>query len=337
MLADLPTLKHVILVGGSDGGTESDAMIKAASPDYEIPPTDPQELSTLHFTSGTTGSEGGDARARGGGRAPGLGTLRSRSAARLHLLVHGRSRLGHRDILRHHRPLDSRLHQLSDEEEFDAERWYKILAEQKVNVWYTAPTAIRMLMKAGARSRQGLRPVKPALYRQRRRAAQSGSRGLGEQALGLPIHDNWWQTETGGIMIANFAAMDIRPGSMGKPLPGIEAAVVRHNDGRRRGGQRAGCRGRVRVAAWLAVDVPRLPPRGARYQKCFSDGWYLTGDLAESDADGYFWFVGRADDVIKSSGHLIGPFEVESALMEHPAVAEAGVDRQARPDRSARW
>jgi acetyl-CoA synthetase len=148
----------------------------------------------------------------------------------------------------------------------------------------------------------------------------------GREAFGLPFHDNWWQTETGAIMIANFRAMAIRPGSMGRPVPGIEAAIVR----------RTGAAG---VEVVEAADVTgELALRSgwpsmfrgylgdeARYRKCFAGGWYLTGDLARRDGDGYFWFVGRADDLIKSAGHLIGPFEVESVLMEHPAVAEAGV------------
>jgi acetyl-CoA synthetase len=148
----------------------------------------------------------------------------------------------------------------------------------------------------------------------------------GMEAFGLPIHDNWWQTETGGIMIANYLSMDIKPGSMGRPLPGIEAAIVRKT------GEAS-----VEVVAEPGVQGELALKRGwpsmfrgylndeARYRKCFAGEWYLTGDLAKQDRDGYFWFVGRADDVIKSSGHLIGPFEVESALMEHPAVAEAGV------------
>jgi len=148
----------------------------------------------------------------------------------------------------------------------------------------------------------------------------------GAEAFGKPFHDNWWQTETGGIMIANYLSMDIKPGSMGRPLPGIEAAIVRKT------GEAS-----VEVIAEPGVQGELALKRGwpsmfrgylndeARYRKCFAGEWYLTGDLAKRDSDGYFWFVGRADDVIKSSGHLIGPFEVESALMEHPAVAEAGV------------
>jgi acetyl-CoA synthetase len=148
----------------------------------------------------------------------------------------------------------------------------------------------------------------------------------GREKLDLTIHDNWWQTETGGIMIANFAASDVRPGSMGRPLPGIEAAIVRRNDD-----------GTVTLIENPEIDgelalKPGWPAmfRGylhdqKRYDKCFVDGWYISGDLAMKDADGYFWFVGRADDIIKTAGHMVGPFEVESALMEHPAVAEAGV------------
>ena len=146
------------------------------------------------------------------------------------------------------------------------------------------------------------------------------------EALGLPMHDNWWQTETGGIMIANFASQEIRPGSMGRALPGIEAGIVRRGTGETVEQLRE-----PDAVGELALR-PGWPSmfRGylhddERYRKCFAGGWYLSGDLARRDADGYFWFVGRADDVIKSSGHLIGPFEVESALMEHPAVVEAAV------------
>jgi acetyl-CoA synthetase len=129
-------------------------------------------------------------------------------------------------------------------------------------------------------------------------------------AFGMPIHDNWWQTETGGIMVANTVAMDVKPGSMGKPLPGVEADVQNGE--------------LVLRAGWPSMFRGYLG-QDERYRKCFADGWYHTGDLAKRDEDGYYWFVGRADDVIKSAGHLIGPFEVESTLMEHPAVAEAGV------------
>jgi acetyl-CoA synthetase len=148
----------------------------------------------------------------------------------------------------------------------------------------------------------------------------------GKEAFDLPIHDNWWQTETGGIMIANYPAMDIKPGSMGKPLPGIEASIVKRQiDGAVVEILEPDIEGELALRpGWPSMFRAYLNNE-ERYNKCFSSGWYFSGDLAKRDADGYFWFVGRADDVIKSAGHLIGPFEVESALIEHPAVAEAGV------------
>jgi acetyl-CoA synthetase len=148
----------------------------------------------------------------------------------------------------------------------------------------------------------------------------------GLKALGLPIHDNWWQTETGGIMIANFPAMEIRPGSMGRPIPGIEAAIVQRIDKDSVNViQDAGVQGELALrSGWPSMFRGYLHD-AERYRKCFAGGWYLSGDLAMRDADGYFWFVGRADDIIKTSGHMVGPFEVESVLMAHPAVAEAGV------------
>jgi acetyl-CoA synthetase len=222
-------------------------------------------------------------------------------------------------------PLSHGITSIIDEAEFDAERWYRTIQEQKVTVWYTAPTAVRMMMKAGTEiirkyDLSSLRfissvgePLNPEAV------------VWGEGAFGLPIHDNWWQTETGGIMIANYPAMEIRPGSMGRPLPGIEAAIVqRQKDGS--------------VKELKAEEVGELALRPGwpsmfrgylheeeRYRRCFAGAWYLTGDLAKQDADGYFWFIGRADDIIKTSGHMVGPFEVESALLEHPAVAEAAV------------
>jgi acetyl-CoA synthetase len=212
-----------------------------------------------------------------------------------------------------------------DEAEFDAERWYRILEAEGVSVWYTAPTAIRMLMKGGAAL------AKQRAYPRLRFIASVGEPlnpeavWWGTEAFGMPIHDNWWQTETGGIMIANTVTMDVKPGSMGKPLPGVEAALAQRDaSGFRLVEQTDKDAELVLRAGWPSMFRGYLNEE-ARYRKCFADGWYFTGDLAKRDADGYYWFVGRADDVIKSAGHLIGPFEVESALMEHPAVAEAGV------------
>jgi acetyl-CoA synthetase len=219
-----------------------------------------------------------------------------------------------------------------DEAEFDAARWLSILESEGVNVWYTAPTAIRMLMKAG-----------PALFAGRRFPALRFVASVGEplnaqavwwgiDTLGLPIHDTWWQTETGGIMVANAVADDIKPGSMGRPLPGIVAHVVRQRAGEPREViETPDTVGELALeAGWPSMFRAYLG-QPERYRKCFAGNLYLSGDLVRRDADGYYWFVGRSDDVIKSAGHLIGPFEVESVLMDHPAVAEAAVIGVAHP------
>jgi acetyl-CoA synthetase len=212
------------------------------------------------------------------------------------------------------------------EAEFDPQTWYGVLERERITVWYTAPTAIRMMMKLGAEALQGVDLSALRFMASVGEPLNPEAVVWGLQAFGRPFHDNWWQTETGGIMVSNYAAMDIKPGSMGKPLPGITAAVVRRlADGHVEPIEAPDVDGELALRTPWPSMMRGYLHEDERYRKCFADGWYLTGDLAHRDADGYYWFVGRADDVIKSAGHLIGPFEVESALMEHPAVAEAGV------------
>jgi acetyl-CoA synthetase len=336
----LPGLRHVLLAGDSAEIAELPetidlrARMARASDSFQIAATAPEEMALLHFTSGTTGTPKGAVHVH-------EAVVAHRATARMVLdlragdvfwctadpgWVTGTSY----GIIA---PLTLGVTTIVDEAEFEADRWYRTLQDHGVTVWYTAPTALRMLMRVGADvaheyDLSALRfvasvgePLNPEVVL------------WGREAFGMPVHDNWWQTETGGIMIANYRSMDVRPGSMGRPLPGVEAAVAVRDEN----------------------DEPVLAPDGTlelagtgdegelvlrpgwpsmfrgylgedeRYRKCFAGGWYLTGDLVRRDADGYFWFLGRGDDVIKSAGHLIGPFEVESALLEHPAVAEAGV------------
>jgi acetyl-CoA synthetase len=337
----VPTLDHVLLVGDREEIAEIPhvedfhVLIEAASDPYEIAATAPEDMALLHFTSGTTG-------------AP-KGAVHVHEAVVAHRET-GRTVLDLRPgdvfwctadpgwvtgtsygIIA---PLTLGATSVVDEAELEVDRWYWILQDQRVTVWYTAPTALRMLMRAGAEvaheyDLSALRfvasvgePLNPEVV------------VWGEEAFGMPVHDNWWQTETGGIMIANYRSMDVRPGSMGRPLPGIEAAVAWRDeddnpvlapDGTLELVDDPGDQGELVLRpGWPSMFRGYLGEE-ERYHKCFLGGWYLTGDLVRRDADGYFWFVGRGDDVIKSAGHLIGPFEVESVLLEHPAVAEAGV------------
>ncbi|HSD87837.1 MAG TPA: acetate--CoA ligase [Kofleriaceae bacterium] len=324
----LATLRHVIVI---DDGHEQPpdtldwaTLMAAASDELEVPATPPETTALLHFTSGTTGRPKAAIHVHGA-------VVAHHATAKMVLDLHpddvfwctadpGWVTGTSYGLIA---PLVHGVTCVVDEADFVAERWYELLERERVTVWYTAPTAIRMLMKAG-----------PELARKHDlshlRVAASVGEALhadavvwGADVLGVPFLDNWWQTETGGIMVANLPCMDVRPGSMGKPLPGIEAGIVFVSKD-----------GHVSELPDDSVGQLALRPgwpsmfRGylheeARYAKCFSGGWYLTGDLAKRDGDGYYWFVGRSDDVIKSSGHLIGPFEVESALLSHRAVAEA--------------
>jgi acetyl-CoA synthetase len=336
----LPELRHVLLtdVGPDDAPPEGTASLPAlmasASDNWEIPPTDPEQLALLHFTSGTTGTPKGAmhvheavvCHAHTGRVALDLqpgdtfwctadpGWVTGTSYGIIAPLVHG-------------------VTSIVDEGDLQPDRWYGILQDQRVDIWYTAPTAVRMLMRSGAEVAREYdlgrvrfiasvgEPLSPEAVR------------WGVEAFGQPIHDNWWQTETGGIMIAGVRSRPVKPGSMGRPLPGVDATILRRADD---GTILLDADGAALEAAPGEQGELALRPgwpsmfRGylgqpERYARCFAGGWYLSGDLARRDEDGDYWFVGRGDDVIKSAGHLIGPFEVESALLEHPVVAEAGV------------
>ncbi len=332
----LPGLRHVLVAGGpaeeGPGVHDLGALMAAAAGPAPVAPTRPETPALLHFTSGTTGTPKGVVHVH---EAVVAHHATARSALDLHPgdvfwctadpgWVTGTSY----GIVA---PLVHGVTSVVDEGEFDADRWYAVLAEERVSVWYTAPTAVRMLMRAaGAAPRPPLPDLR--FVASVGEALDAEAVRWGVDALGLPIHDNWWQTETGAIMIANLAALPIRPGSMGLPLPGVDATVLALGDDGRplvRDGAvveaPAGVEGELALRrGWPSMFRAYLGQED-RYRACFTDGWYRSGDLVSRDEDGHFWFVGRGDDVIKSAGHLIGPFEVESVLMEHPAVAEAGV------------
>lgn len=332
VLNSLPMLKHIILI--DDDGSLKDIpdaidfnkLMEEADPSPNLEKTQPMDAALLHFTSGTTGEPKG--------------------AVHVHQAV-----VYHKDSgkyaldLREHdvfwctadpgwvtgtsygiiSPLCNGATLLIDGAEFNATRWYEILKHFKVDVWYSAPTAMRMLMKAGEEL--------PKNYDLSHiRFASSVGEPLNpevikwiQENLHITLHDNWWQTETGGIIVANDAGTEVRPGSMGKPLPGIEVALVKDFTNNKISFAAPNEQGEIAIRkGWPSMFTAYLD-NPERYSKCFVGDWYLSGDLAQKDQDGYYWFVGRKDDVIKTSGHLIGPFEVENALMDHSAVLESAV------------
>ncbi|MCP4702230.1 MAG: acetate--CoA ligase [Gammaproteobacteria bacterium] len=334
--AQLPSLKHVIVIAHREGAEVAEGdlayaqLVEDASSDFDIERTGEEDWSLMHFTSGTTGLPKG--------------------AAHVHGAVVGHYATG-KHVLDLHEddiywctadpgwvtgtsygmfaPWSNGISQVIDEGGFSARRWYEVIQKHKVTVWYTAPTAIRLLMKAGAKTarKYDLSSLRYAMSVGEPLNPEGVIWGI--EAFDLPFHDTWWQTETGAIMITNYPSMPIRPGSMGRSFPGIHAAII-DDEGNELDPM---------VEGQLALKPPwpsifrTYWNDQERYDSRFKNGWYLTGDKAKQDADGYFWFVGRDDDVINTAGHLVSPFEVESALIEHEAVAEAGVI--GKPDKVA--
>ncbi len=330
----LPALRRIVVVDAGTSPLEAYEVPMAldALPDvsgFEVAHTTPETASVLHYTSGTTGQPKGALHVH-----QSLIAQYATSRAVLDLKpddiywcnadpgwVTGTSYgiIG---------PWACGVTQVVLDAGFNAERWYAFIGRHRVTVWYSAPTAIRLLMREGT-----------ALAR---RFDLSSLRHLcsvgeplnpeavvwSEEAFGRPFHDTFWQTETGCIVIANLPGVPIKPGSMGKPVAGIEATVLDPA-----GFTPVDAPGQVGLIAlrpgWPAM-MRTYWHNPAAYCAKFRQGWYVCGDRASVDADGYFWFVGRDDDVINTGGHLIGPFEVESALLEHPAVAESAA--VAKPD-----
>lgn len=331
IINELPSLLHVLLI--DDDGRLKDVpsainfntLMKKASTSNILEKTGPEDAALLHFTSGTTGEPKGAIHVH-------QSVFYHKSSGPIALdlnpqdifwctadpgWVTGTSY----GIIS---PLCNGATLLIDGAEFNAKRWYEILDNFKVDIWYTAPTALRMLMRAGEDlpKQHNLSNI---------RFAASVGEPLNPEViewvkrnLKIIIHDNWWQTETGGIMIGNFVTLPVRPGSMGKPLPGVEIALIKESQGNTISFiENNNEIGEIAIhKEWPSMFRGYLDD-SARYEKCFVGEWYLSGDLAKRDKDGYFWFIGRKDDVIKTSGHLIGPFEIESLLMEHPAVLES--------------
>jgi len=324
---DLPHLKHVILVG-RDLAPEPNQVdyykeMEQASDELEPEWVDREDGLILHYTSGSTGKP--------------KGVLHVHNAMIQHYYT-GHIVLDLKDDDIYWCTADpgwvtgtsygifapwlNGVTNVVRGGRFNPDDWYRTIEKYRVTVWYSAPTAFRMLMGAGGEvvrkyDLSSLRhvmsvgePLNPEVIR------------WGLKVYGQRIHDTWWMTETGAQLICNYPCMEIKPGSMGRPIPGVEAAIIDDN-GNVLGPHQMGN---------LAIRTPwpsmmrRIWNNPAKYQEYFRiPGWYISGDSAYVDEEGYFWFLGRVDDVINTAGERVGPFEVESKLVEHPAVAEAGV------------
>lgn len=337
---DLPDLKSVIIVdrhGDSDGHPLSkdekyyDNLMKIASTDFTVTQTPEDAYSVIHYTSGTTGKPKGAAHQH-------KAIVSQYATAKMVLDLKPES-----DVYwctadpgwvtgtsyGMFGPWSLGCTQLVYEGGFSAEKWYSLMEKYGVTVWYTAPTAIRMLMKSGddivkRYDLSALRhlcsvgePLNPEAIT------------WGQKVFNKVFHDTWWQTETGAMHIVNYPSLTVKPGSMGKPFPGVQATVLDEQWNPLPPGEE----GHLALKPESPSIFRTYWNREDMYQSKFKNGWYITGDRAKVDEDGYFWFIGRDDDVINTAGHLVGPFEVESALVEHPAVAEAAVIGKPDPER----
>ena len=326
---DLPSLKHIIVID-HDGGKplrdgETAFFMEKVEPieNFDIFPSKAETPSVLHYTSGTTGQPKGAQHVHY--------SLISQYISAKYVLdlkdddiywctadpgwVTGTSYgiIG---------AWANGVTQCVLDAGFKAQNWYEFIQEQKISVWYSAPTAIRALMKEGDQI------VKDHDLSSLRHLCSVGEPLnaeaviWSEKVFGLPFHDTFWQTETGSIMISNYPGMHVKPGSMGKPFPGITATVV---DSKTHEPIDTGVVGLIAIKPGWPAMFRTYWNNEKVYNSKFVNGWYICGDRASIDEEGYYWFVGRDDDVINTGGHLVGPFEVESALLEHEAVAESGV------------
>jgi acetyl-CoA synthetase len=323
----LPALRHVIVVDAEGGplreGETALAMEELPRVErFEVFPSTAETPSVLHYTSGTTGQPKGAQHVHNSIVAQYLTTkwvldLQGDDVYWCNAdpgWVTGTSYgiIG---------PWSNGITQVVLDSGFNTERWYAFMQKHRVTVWYSAPTAIRLLM------RDGTEVVRRYDLSSLRHLASVGEPLNAEaviwskEAFGLPFHDTFWQTETGCIVVTNFPGMPIKPGSMGKPFPGIAATVVSPTTFEPV--ERPGSVGLIALRPPWPSLIRGYYNNPAGYASKFKNGWYITGDRASIDADGYFWFVGRDDDVINTGGHLVGPFEIESALLEHDAVAES--------------
>ncbi|WLR50425.1 acetate--CoA ligase [Bacillus tianshenii] len=322
---ELPDLEYVILVGADKAEQDNQKLyqdLMNTSDDYVIEWVDREDGMLLHYTSGSTGKP--------------KGVLQVHDAM-LHQYLSGKWAYDLREgdvywctadpgwvtgtSAGMWSPWLNGVTAVLKGGRFDAESWYATIEKYNVNVWFSAPTAFRLLMAAGDElpNKYDISSVRHILSAGEPLNPEVIRWGL--DTLDRRIHDNWWMTETGSCICANFRCNPIRPGSMGKPMPGIQMAII-DDDGNELPPRRMG---NLAIRPQWPAMVRKVWNNDAKYEQYFLNGWFVSGDSAYKDEDGYFWFEGRVDDVINTSGERVGPFEVESKLVEHPAVAEAGV------------
>ncbi|MFA6925032.1 MAG: acetate--CoA ligase [Bacteroidales bacterium] len=330
IVAQMPFLKHIIIVDydGKHPLREREVAFNMdeATPveNFEVYPTKAESPSILHYTSGTTGQPKGVKHVH-------------YSLISQYLTTKWVLDLHENDIYWCTADpgwvtgtsygiigaFSSGVTQCVLDSGFAAEAWYKFIEKNKVTVWYSAPTAIRSLMKAGDEV------IKKYDLSSLRHLASVGEPlnaeavVWSEKVFGKQFHDSYWQTETGSIMISNYPGMKIKPGSMGKPFPGITGTIIDPDTY-----EPITEEGKIGLIAfkpgWPSM-MRTYWNNEETYKNKFKNGWYLPGDRSTIDKDGYFWFIGRDDDIINTGGHLVSPFEVESALLEHESVAESAV------------
>lgn len=332
----LKDLRYVLLID-SEKDINSKVLslpkrMKVALKTFTIPSTKLEDPALLHFTSGTTGMP--------------KGALHSHRSMLTHSAT-GRMVLDFKKGDQYwctadpgwvtgtsYGILSPLLHGVTiivEQEDFDAGRWYRLLEECGVNIWYTSPTAFRRLMRVTADTHLQYDFKKLRLILSVGEPLHPDAVVWGQKTFGVPVLDNWWQTETGGMMISNYRNMPVKPGSMGKPVPGIEAAVADVNGTELNLITESNKTGMLVLKKGWPSMFTTYWQEATRYEKCFIGDWYLTGDLVQRDAEGYYWFIGRSDDMIKTSGHLVGPYEVERVLMKHEQVSEAAVIGKPEP------